>query len=176
MGCNCNKNRIISPENAMDLNTKNWGPVYWAVLHTLAEITGRRGTASADSEEGYLWDYLLRELGGVLPCAECQRHYSQYYESHRPFFIFGSSGEDRRTLLRKWLYDLHATTPRLSDCPVPTLEEMSEKYSLAEININEDIKKMYEFFNAGVAQGILNGMHMYAFKSKIELMRITMIF
>jgi hypothetical protein len=57
---------------------------------------------------------------------------------------------------------------------VPTLEEMSEKYSLIEVNLQEEIRQMYDFFNAGVSQGIINGMKMYAFKSKIELMRIIL--
>lgn len=176
MGCSCNKNREVAPLDAMDLNTRSWGPVYWLVLHTFAELTGRKNTANADQEESYLWDYALRELGDVLPCFECRNHYKEYYTMNMPLFINNTQYEEKRKALREWLYRLHSKTPRLADCPVPTLEEMPEKYSLIEVNLPEEIKKMYEFFNAGVSQGIINGMKMYSFKSKIELMRILLMY
>ena len=175
MGCNCNKNRPVSSADAMDLNARLWGPIYWTVLHTFAELTGRKSTVHADSEESYLWDYMLRELGDVLPCNECRMHYKQYYALNMPTFINSSKFEEKRNKLREWLYTLHASTPRLADCPVPTLEEMSTKYSLTEVNLNEEIRKMYEILNAGVSQGIINGMKMYAFKTKMELMRIILL-
>lgn len=175
MGCSCNKNREVAPLDAMNLNTRSWGPVYWKVLHAFVELTGRKNTVIADQEESYLWDYVLRELGSVLPCFECRNHYMQYYAENMPMFINGLQFEEKRKALREWLYNLHSKTPRYSECPVPTLEEMSEKYSLAEVNLPEEIRQMYEFFNAGVSQGIINGMKMYTFKSKIELMRILLI-
>ncbi len=159
----------------MDLNTRIWGPIYWTVLHTLAELTGRKTVIHSDNEESYLWDYILRELGEVLPCSECRRHYKEYYSANMPMFINGFHYEEKRTKLREWLYNLHGSTPRLADCPVPTLEEMPEKYSLIEVNLNEELRKMYDVFNAGVAQGIINGMKMFAFKTKMELMRITLL-
>jgi hypothetical protein len=175
MGCNCNKNNSMSPADAMDLNTRIWGPIYWTVLHTLTELTGRKTTVHADSEESYLWDYILRELGDVLPCNECRKHYREYYSAHMPFFINATKYEEKRNKLREWLYNLHASTPRLADCPVPTLEELPEKYSLIEINLNDEIRKMYEIFNAGVSQGIIYGMKMFTFKSKIELLKIILM-
>lgn len=175
MGCGCNKNKSISPLDAMDLNTRTWGPIYWAVLHTFAELTGRKTTIHADNEESYLWDGILRELGDVLPCFECRNHYKEYYSANMPFFINSLHYEEKRNALREWLYRLHSRTPRFAECPVPTLEEMAEKYSLAEVNLPEEIRKMYEIFNAGISQGIINGMKMYSFKSKIELMRILLM-
>jgi hypothetical protein len=174
MGCGCNKNRDVAHLDAMDLNTRTWGPVYWKVLHTFVELTGKKNTVYADDEESYLWDYVLRELGDVLPCFECRNHYKEYYMANMPMFINAFRYEEKRNKLREWLYTLHSRTPRLSDCAVPTLEEMSEKYSLIEVNLQEEIRQMYDFFNAGVSQGIINGMKMYAFKSKIELMRIIL--
>ncbi len=175
MGCNCNKNKKVNPADAMDLNTQLWGPVYWKVLHTFAELTGKKSAIHVDKEESYLWDYILRELGNVLPCFECRNHYNTYYMNNIPFFIMNTQFEEKRNRLREWLYTLHLQTPNLSNSPVPTLEEMPEKYSLVEINLNEEIRKMYEIFNAGVAQGIINGMNMFAFKTKMELMRITLM-
>jgi hypothetical protein len=175
MGCNCNKNRVVSGPDAMDLNTRAWGPVYWNVLHTFVELTGFKNTVHSDSEESYLWDYILRELGDVLPCFECRMHYMEYYMSNMPFFLNSLRYEEKRNKLREWLYILHSRTPHLSDCHVPTLEEISAKYSLTEINLHEEIRKMYDFFNAGVSQGIINGMKMFTFKSKIELMKILLL-
>ena len=175
MGCSCNKNKPVSAEDAMDLNPRTWGPVYWMVLHTFTELTGRKTTIYADNEESYLWDYILRELGEVIPCFECRNHYKEYYMSNMPFFINGSRYSEKRDKLREWLYTLHSRTPRFADCPVPTLEEMPEKYSLAEVNLAEEIRKMYDVFNAGVSQGIINGMKMYLFKTKIELLRILLM-
>jgi hypothetical protein len=175
MGCGCNKNKSVSSTDAIDLNARNWGPVYWTVLHTFTELTGKKNNINADNEESYLWDYILRELGNVLPCNECRNHYTQYYASNMPFFIINAQFEEKRNKLREWLYALHLLTPRLSNCLVPTLEEMPEKYSLLEVNLQEEIKKMYDIFNAGVSQGIINGMKMYTFKSKIELMKILLL-
>ena len=93
MGCGCNKNNSTSAIDAMDLNTRIWGPVYWNVLHTLAELTGRKTGIHADSEESYLWFYILRELGEVLPCYECRGHYKEYYSANMPMFINGTQYE-----------------------------------------------------------------------------------
>jgi hypothetical protein len=170
MGCNCNKR--ATAEQLVDLNPKSWGPTYWNVLHTLAELSGKKG--SINNEEGYLWDYILREMPDIIPCIECQKHYREYYTANPPRFVLSSLAEERRNKLREWLYTLHSNTPRYSETPVPTLEEMPDKYSLAQVNLSEEMKKMYGFYNAGVTQGILNGIKIFTYKSKIDLLRLVL--
>jgi hypothetical protein len=171
MGCSCNKNKEQGP-GIIDFKPSSWGPVYWRVLHTLVERTGFKTNIYRDSDEKYPWSFILKELSNVLPCAECKQNYISYYNINNPSHIINLNFEERRNALRIWMYNLHLHTPRVSDCPTPTLEELPSIYSLSQINIIEDMKNMFDIMNKASNQGIISGINVYNFKTKMELLRI----
>lgn len=82
---------------AAPLTTAQWGPPVWTILHTLVELSEGKGS-SVDP----LWRGLLINLRGLLPCPECQRHYSDWWASV-PIPVTGNFVG----ALRMWLLTLH---------------------------------------------------------------------
>lgn len=78
------------------LTTLQWGPPVWTILHTLVELS--EGKSGVDP----LWRGLLINLRGLLPCPECQRHYSDWWASV-PIPVTGNFVG----ALRMWLLTLH---------------------------------------------------------------------
>ena len=79
------------------LTTDQWGPPVWTILHTLVELSEGKGSAVDP-----LWRGLLINLRGLLPCPECQRHYSDWWASV-PIPVTGNFVG----ALRVWLLTLH---------------------------------------------------------------------
>lgn len=89
------KERVVA--KPAQLTTSQWGPPVWTILHTLVELSEGKG-AAVDP----LWRGLLINLRGLLPCPECQRHYSDWWASV-PIPTTGNFVG----ALRMWLLTLH---------------------------------------------------------------------
>ncbi len=174
MGCSCNKNKTEGPPQ-INFTPSNWGPTFWRVIHTLVERSGLKSNIYQDADEKNIWLFVIKQLGEVLPCAECRKHYNEYYIMNNPISIINKNYSERRDGLRIWFYNLHLKTPRVSDCPVPTLEELPTMYSLSQININDEIKNMFSLLNAAVNQGIISGLIIHNFKVKFDLLKIMLV-
>jgi hypothetical protein len=174
MGCSCNKNKTEGPP-LINFTPSNWGPNFWRVIHTLVERTGLKTNIYEDSDEKNAWLFVIKQIGDVLPCAECRKHYNEYYIMNNPASIINKAYSERRDGLRVWFYNLHLRTPKVSDCPVPTLEELPEIYSLTKINIIDEIKAMFTLLNAAVNQGVLSGVTVYNFRTKLEMLKVLIV-
>jgi hypothetical protein len=94
---------------------------------------------------------------------------------NHPTSIINKTYSERRDGLRVWFYNLHLKTPKLSDCPVPTLEELPTMYSLSVIDIENEIKVMVSLLTSAVNQGVVSGLAFYNFKSKLGLLKLTLL-
>jgi len=115
MPCNCAKPQEAYPEN------KEWGPLFWTVLHCLAEYAGKAPPMYLH-EELQGWTILLKELQTILPCQECRAHYIQYYREN-PL--------TRNNILinvRIWLFNLHNQINLRNNVAVFPLEQLSITY------------------------------------------------
>ena len=74
-------------------DTREWGPLLWTVMHSLAEIGG---SAIADAD----WTELFVSLQTSLPCPDCTAHYTAWLAAHPP----PTTGI---AAARMWLLDLH---------------------------------------------------------------------
>jgi hypothetical protein len=174
MGCSCNKNSTESSPS-INFTPSNWGPTFWKVIHTLVERTGFKSDIYQDADEKHLWLFLIKLLGEILPCYQCRTHYNEYYIMNHPTSIINKTYSERRDGLRVWFYNLHLKTPKLSDCPVPTLEELPTMYSLSVIDIENEIKVMVSLLTSAVNQGVVSGLAFYNFKSKLGLLKLTLL-
>jgi hypothetical protein len=97
-----------------------WGPVFWRILHTLAEKTGRKQQIKAmryDEAEKNLWICIFDSLRTSLPCPKCREHYRNYCTTNPYINIFIKekqrnkiiewTNDEKRQKLREWLYNLH---------------------------------------------------------------------
>lgn len=131
---------------------REWfGPRFWRVLHTLAEKSGSITNPTLALDEQYAWIGLLTILPGCMPCMQCRQHYVEYFKRESSFrSIRSKSGDDRRKILREWLWNLHNKVNESNGKPEYTIEECISTYS--SINIDSDVKEIYEMLKLGLLQ------------------------
>ena len=75
-------------------DTREWGPLLWTVMHSLAEIGGGSPIVADD------WIELFVSLQTSIPCPDCTAHYMAWLAAHPP----PTTGT---AAARMWLLDLH---------------------------------------------------------------------
>jgi len=76
MGCACKVPIEDYPENA------EWGPLFWKILHGLAQLAGKQTNDNLQNDERRNWIHLLTQLQFTLPCDICRNHYSIWITDH----------------------------------------------------------------------------------------------
>lgn len=97
--CNCSKYSIEVPENI------EWGPLFWKILHGLAERSGSSSSFLLRKDEHTLWKQVLTTLSSTLPCSECRDHLREYILVH-PIQI-PDTFSNLHTYIQTWIYNLH---------------------------------------------------------------------
>jgi hypothetical protein len=123
MPCNCQKKPEDYPQN------KEWGPLFWTVLHCLAEKAGQ-AQPIFQIEELNAWLILLKQLQFIIPCTDCRAHYVAYY-TNNPL-----SKKDILKNVRIWLFNLHNSINIRNNSPVFALEDLSKTYPSDLIKAN----------------------------------------
>jgi hypothetical protein len=101
MGCSCRVPAEKYPENA------EWGPLFWILLHSLAEHAGKQRDPLLQRDEVRFWTKLLPATQGAIPCDVCRGHYGEYLvETPRAVFLQVAYPAFGLTV-RKWLWTLH---------------------------------------------------------------------
>jgi hypothetical protein len=78
MPCNCIVDKPTYPQN------EEWGPLFWLLLHTLAEKAGKQTNTIMMGDEQRAWPLFLKTLSPVIPCPYCRLHLDHYIQTH-PF-------------------------------------------------------------------------------------------
>lgn len=100
-----------------------WGLALWNLLHFSAERIETKKLSRLPQEEVRIWSGLLSSLRYSLPCHQCKKHYTQYFNTH-PLPIFSIQS------VRQWLYMLHVqVNERTGKTNEMTIEDVSEYYS-----------------------------------------------
>ena len=88
------------------LDTAEWGPVFWKVLHSLAEHIGKMNNPRMDTDQAIEFQLIITSLPTVLPCELCQAHSRDYIMNNRPNWP-GLYGDALRNSVRTWLFTFH---------------------------------------------------------------------
>jgi Erv1 / Alr family len=99
MPCACKNPPINVPDNM------EWGPVFWRLLHGMAEHVGNVPMPGLRGDEMRAWKVVLTTLDRALPCEHCRDHLKGYVSQH-PINIPDDYSQGR-DYIRRWLYELH---------------------------------------------------------------------
>lgn len=99
MPCACKVPVPEYPANAA------WGPLLWSILHGLAEKAQRSALPADEVRE---WQRFLKATGEMLPCEECQAHYTRYSKEHPLTHFAEIPYEMLKNSVKSWLWQLHA--------------------------------------------------------------------
>ena len=136
MGCGCGKKKaesaaMVAASIVDSMETSEWGPVFWKVLHCFSIRVGMIGDRISDTDQARAMEYLVGHLGEVLPCEACQAHFKSYLESAGPLNWVGKYGVALRGAIELWLLDLHNSVRVRLEQPViiSTVSEYEEAYA-----------------------------------------------
>jgi hypothetical protein len=138
------------------LNPLLWGAPLWRILYALTEHLGNN--SQNYTKEARSITFLIGNLGAVLPCKECQRHYHNYYYSQKISVIwYKLVGEDIKKIPREWLWKLHNSIRKRNGQPiiVTSIEQLDSMYKGAKIS-KEDLDIFYKCAKSAIEIGIIN--------------------
>lgn len=102
---------------ATNVNPKIWGPIFWAVLHTIARYPQK----NIDKRDLVLF---VSTIPYVLPCSECSAHCREIYSrlkliSNVPFYNF-----------KKWVWILRSEVNKYTNTPNTSYENYIQQNSI----------------------------------------------
>lgn len=120
MPCACKHKPLNVPDNV------EWGPVFWALLHGLAERAGSAPMPGLQGDEIRAWQGLLTHLPKTLPCEDCKTHL-QHYILANPIEVPDVFSE-LKPYVRMWLYNLHNNVDIRLGKPTFLYEDLNSEY------------------------------------------------
>ena len=99
MPCKCRNQPVNVPSNM------EWGPIFWTLLHALAERAGSAPLPGLQGDEKRAWKIIITTLPKALACEDCRLHLTAYIASN-PVSI-PDKYSDVRNYIRTYLFNLH---------------------------------------------------------------------
>jgi hypothetical protein len=149
----------------------DWGPPLWRILHTAAERLGRQPTGLLAADERRAWIQLLKVTEGILPCAQCRKHYGEWKKA-RPLDGLGA-GSALRPSSREWLWRLHEAVNERTAAqrPRPTLEEVEALYAPLAKDLAKEFDALRKIIQDALLRGLLDGRHWAEWSTKLRFLR-----
>lgn len=159
MVCGCRVPAEQYPENA------EWGPLFWTLLHGLAEYAGKQPPL-LQMDELRLWQNLLKSLQPTIPCDICRGHYAERLATSDVDKLLSISYPTFRDWIRQHLWKLHNEINEGNDRPIFPFEELSVKYK------SIDITKMWRQLEPVMKKAIsLNGITLIPWRKFLGYVR-----
>lgn len=149
------KNTRNGPTDVSKITTSDWGPLIWQILHCMAERAGRSGNRFIDADQVIDFEFIVLNLGSVIPCKTCQTHYRAYLILHKPMWKGLKDGILRANIV-SWLFGVHNHVRSIlgQTIDVQTVEQCSELYASCIIT-DDMIDKMHDILNYAVKLRII---------------------
>ena len=141
MGCKCRNQPVNVPPNV------EWGPIFWTLLHGMAEKAGSAPLPGLQGDEVRAWKIILTTLPKALACEECRTHLNAHILNN-PINI-PDKYSDLRNYIRMYLYNLHETVNRRLKKPAFSVVDLPMLYR------GIDLKKSFDVVNVVVKRSIL---------------------
>lgn len=129
MPCSCKLPIDKYPETA------DWGPLFWKLLHGLAEYTGKQTSQILQDDEVRTWIRILNELQATLPCDVCSNHYGEWLQMHPPNTLKTLPYTQISGWIRNYLWSLHNRINEGNDKSAFPFENLAETYKAVDITV-----------------------------------------
>jgi hypothetical protein len=161
MVCSCKIPIETYPENA------EWGPLFWKILHGLAEKSGKQTNINIQKDERHNWILLLKQTQYTLPCDICRNHYSEWLVVNSIDILSTIPYPDMNQWIRNWLWTLHNTINQGNNRPVFPFDDLTPTYS--GINITNIWKMLQPVMKKAIS---LNGISLLPWTKWLFYLRV----
>jgi len=146
--------------------TADWGPLFWTLLHGLAELSGKQSSPILQSDEIRTWTKLIIDLQPTIPCDICHDHYGRWLAQHHPSALKTLSYEKLKEWIRNYWWSLHNEINEGNEKPVFPFESLSETYK--GVNITEIWQKLQPVMKRAIT---LNGISLFPWSKWLAQVR-----
>lgn len=160
MPCACKKPVEKYPENVA------WGPLFWRLLHGLAELAGKQAFSTLQNDECRIWAHLLTSLCATLPCDDCRTHCGEWLKTHPVAPLATIPYSEVGTFLRTWLWSLHNAVNERTHKAVFPYEQLATTYKGTQITATW--KQLENVIQVAIS---LNGLTLKPWKTWLGLVR-----
>jgi hypothetical protein len=167
MPCGCRVPAEKYPETA------DWGPLFWRLLHGLAEFAGSLNSGVSNTievlqaDERREWFLVLTVLQEVLPCEVCKEHYGRWIAKHKPILVKELPYAHLNTWVRTFLWRLHNEINTENDKNTFSYASLTDTYKGTEIT------KAWKQLEPVILRAIkLNGLTLFPWKKWLGHVRM----
>ena len=180
--CSCRKKiNIGAPPTlpvfrSVETSPAEWGPSLWKLLHITAEHIGMSGKPIIDTDAGQHLQYIINNIGDVLPCPDCQKHAREYLFTNK-FNAKDKFGEELQIYVRKYMFDFHNAVRGRTTQPtvVDTVDHCKTLYGSLVFDGGDTIK-LNNIFKIAVAHRVIKGEKYTAWSVKMHKLRLLLNF
>jgi hypothetical protein len=122
MPCSCRMPLDKYPETA------DWGPLFWKLLHGLAELAGKQTDAVLRVDEVRLWIQVIEKIQSTLPCDVCRDHYGRWIAAKPPSVLTTLPYSEVGRWIQEYWFFLHNEINEGNEKPVITFSELGPLY------------------------------------------------
>jgi hypothetical protein len=155
--CGCSKDKIKGIE------TTEWGPHFWRILHFFSLKAGTSPPA-VHAEELRIWTRIFHLTGKAIPCEECRKHYNEWLVAH-PVIFKGMPYASVGSFVQNWWFAIHNNINVLNDKPVFDFELLQSTYS--GVNVLFELATITNYINKAAAASQVKISDYKAWKSEI---------
>ena len=130
MPCACNIPIPNAPTNEV------WGPIFWKLLHGLAEKIGSTMLQVNITEERIAWIQLIKSTEKVLPCPYCREHYKDYLKRNNPDILKNYDVLKMKIWITNFFWSLHEEINQENNKESLEFESVSILYKNIDLNKN----------------------------------------
>lgn len=126
MPCACKSPPINVPEGT------EWGPLFWNLLHVLAERSGGVGMVGLRPDEKRCWKNIINGLPKALPCEDCRKHFAAYLAKNP--FIIPDNYAQTKLYIKTWIYNVHEDVNKRLNKPSFNFDHLTQ-YNLVNLRV-----------------------------------------
>ncbi len=161
MPCACKVPAETYPENA------EWGPLFWKLLHGLAELAGRQTDTVLQGDEVRTWIQILTQMKPCIPCDVCREHYGRWLADHPVDGLLKMPYKDTRLWIQTYIFNLHNEINEGNDKPIFAFSDLAETYK--GVNITATWRALEPVMKKAIS---LNGISLLPWKKWIGFIRV----
>lgn len=147
--------------------TADWGPLYWKLLHGLAEMAGKQKDPNFQADEIRIWINIITHIRNTLPCDVCRNHYAQWFEAHNPNVLSNMKYSEIAQWIQTYFWSLHNEINEGNDKKTLEFSELATLYK--GVNITETWRSIEPVMKKAI---LMNGVTLLTWKKWLNHVRM----
>jgi len=148
-------------------NASEWGPVLWKIIHVLSTKLGNQTNKILQNDELNYYNNFTKNLGTVLPCKVCRKHYYDYALKNKKTVEYS----ELRDYSINYYMKLHNEINEEKSKPVFTKEEFELYTKIRTSEFNSFIKELNTLFQKYILYHYINPEFVRNFNSSLQMLR-----